>query len=229
MFWFWTSRNIFILQKCNWNLRPLLKGETLKKWLGDIFENGSGGVVQKSLNKGVLFQTILKTGTIFKLGLKMDPFFKIVWKSTPFFKLFWKTSPDPFSKMSWSHFFKVSPFHKGCKSLPHGLCISVETKPCPFLEFYCLQALGEQVASRSCFPINNSFVIGTCIPYERVKLWKNDCVTFLKMELGVFFKKVWKREYLFKLLWKNDPFLNWVWKNTPPGWGLGPGPGKPFF
>ena len=29
------------------DLRPLLKGETLKKWLGDSFENGSGGVSQK--------------------------------------------------------------------------------------------------------------------------------------------------------------------------------------
>ena len=39
-----------------WNLHPLLKGETLKKWLGDNFENGSGGVFQKSLKKGYFFK-----------------------------------------------------------------------------------------------------------------------------------------------------------------------------
>ena len=55
------------------NLRPLLKGGTLKKWLGDIFENRPGGRFQKSLKKGVLFQTILKKGSIFKLSLKKYP------------------------------------------------------------------------------------------------------------------------------------------------------------
>ena len=42
------------------DLRPLLKAETSKKGLGDNFENGSGGVFQKSL--------------------KMMYFFKLVWK-----------------------------------------------------------------------------------------------------------------------------------------------------
>ena len=55
------------------DLRPLLKSETLKKWLGDIFENGSGGVFQNSLKKGALFQTNLKKGCIFKLFLKKIP------------------------------------------------------------------------------------------------------------------------------------------------------------
>ena len=44
------------------NLRPLLKGETLKKWLGDNFEKGLRPVFQKSLKKGICFQTILKKG-----------------------------------------------------------------------------------------------------------------------------------------------------------------------
>ena len=48
-------------------LRPLLKGETLKKWFCDIFENRSRAHFQKSLKKGFLFQTILKKGSIFKL------------------------------------------------------------------------------------------------------------------------------------------------------------------
>ena len=61
-----------------------------------------------------------RVGYFFKLSLKMDPFFKIVWKSTPFLKLFWKTPPDRFSKMSRSHFFKASLFHKGCKSIVKG-------------------------------------------------------------------------------------------------------------
>ena len=48
------------LKESTSNLRPSLKDETLKNWLGDNFENGSGGVVQKSLKKGIRFQTILK-------------------------------------------------------------------------------------------------------------------------------------------------------------------------
>ena len=64
---------MFCISSYNWNLRPLLKGETLKNWPGDNFENGSGSVFQKSLKKGILFQTILKKGSIFKLFLKNYP------------------------------------------------------------------------------------------------------------------------------------------------------------
>ena len=107
---------------------------------------GLGVVFKIKIKKGVLLQTFLKTGStfnlslkkyprpgpgrsgpgpgtqapmgyFFKLSLKMDPVFKIVWKRTPFFKLFWKWALDRFSKLSWMHFFKVSPFDKGCKSL----------------------------------------------------------------------------------------------------------------
>ena len=85
------------------DLHPLWKVETLKKWLRDIFENGSGGVFQKSL------------------------------KREYFFKLFWKTPPDPFSKLSPNHFFKVSPFNKGRKLL--GLqgfwCKAIQRPPWP--------------------------------------------------------------------------------------------------
>ena len=54
-------------------MRPLLKGETLKKWLGDIFENGSGAVFQKSLKNGVLFQTILKERVRFQTEFEQIP------------------------------------------------------------------------------------------------------------------------------------------------------------
>ena len=53
--------------------RPLLKGETLKKWLGDKFENGSGGVFQKSLKKGILSQTILKKWVHFQTVFETIP------------------------------------------------------------------------------------------------------------------------------------------------------------
>ena len=43
------------------NLRPLLKGETLKTCLGDIFEQRPGGHFQNSSNNCVGFQTVLKT------------------------------------------------------------------------------------------------------------------------------------------------------------------------
>ena len=81
---------------CVDNLHPLLKGETLKKWLGDIFENRPGGHFQKSLKKGVTFQ---KKGSVFKLSLKKIPhwglgpgpwpgyFFKLSLKMDPFFKI----------------------------------------------------------------------------------------------------------------------------------------------
>ena len=90
----------------NSDLHPLSKGETLKKWLGDIFENRPGVHFQKSLKKGVLFQTILKKGSIFKLSLKKYPigawvpgpgpglpgpglgyFFELSLKTDPLFKL----------------------------------------------------------------------------------------------------------------------------------------------
>ena len=55
------------------DLRPLLKGETLKKWLGDILENESGGAFQNSLKKGnsfsnyfekrIHFQTVFEKNT----------------------------------------------------------------------------------------------------------------------------------------------------------------------
>ena len=38
-----------------------------------MFENGPGGLFQKSLKRGVRFQTILKKGSIFKLSLKKYP------------------------------------------------------------------------------------------------------------------------------------------------------------
>ena len=113
------------------NLHPLLKGETLKNWLCDIFENRPGTHFQKSLKKGVLFQTILKKGSIFKLSLKKYPrpgpgtqapmgyFFKLSLKKYPrpgpgtqvpmgyVFKLSLKM--DPFFKIVWKRipFFKL--------------------------------------------------------------------------------------------------------------------------
>ena len=48
----------------------LIKVWNFEKWLGDNFENGSGGVFQESLKDGVRFQTFLKKGSIFKLFLK---------------------------------------------------------------------------------------------------------------------------------------------------------------
>ena len=77
------------LVSCICNLRPLLKGETLKKWLGDIFENGSGCVFQKSLKKGVLFQTILKKRVHFHPGPRPRPggvFFQTQFENGPFFQ-----------------------------------------------------------------------------------------------------------------------------------------------
>ena len=55
------------------NLHPLWKGATLKKWIGDNFENGSGGVFQKSLKMGVLFQTILKNRVHFQTEFEKVP------------------------------------------------------------------------------------------------------------------------------------------------------------
>ncbi len=55
------------------NLCPLLKGQTLNKWLHDSFGNGSGVCFQTSSKKSFLFQTILKKGSIFKLSLKKYP------------------------------------------------------------------------------------------------------------------------------------------------------------
>ena len=114
----------------------------LKMGLGVFFKKSlkKGVLFQTILKKGPIFKLSLKkyptrlgpgswalapvhpgpgprVGYFFKNSLKMHHFLKIVWKTTPFFKLFRKTPPDPFSKMSRSHFFKVSPFHKGCKSI----------------------------------------------------------------------------------------------------------------
>ena len=47
------------------NLRPLLKGETLKNWLGEILEN--------HLKKDPGFKLFCKKGSIFKLSLKKYP------------------------------------------------------------------------------------------------------------------------------------------------------------
>ena len=80
---------------------------------------------------------------------------------------------------------------------------------------------------------SNCFLLGTCIPYGKVKLWKSDSVTFLKMGLGVFFKKVWTRGYCFKLFWKNGSIFKLSLKKYrtrlgPGSWALAPvhpGPG----
>ena len=54
------------------NLRPSLKGETLKNWLGDNFENGPVGVFQESLKKGVLFQNILQNRVHFQTAFEKN-------------------------------------------------------------------------------------------------------------------------------------------------------------
>ena len=48
------------------DLRPLLKGATLKTWLSDNFENRPGANFQNSLKKGVRFQTVLKQNIHFQ-------------------------------------------------------------------------------------------------------------------------------------------------------------------
>ena len=55
------------------NLRSLLKGETLKKWLGDNFENGSGGVFQKSLKKGSTFSNYFEKSVHFQTEFEKIP------------------------------------------------------------------------------------------------------------------------------------------------------------
>ena len=121
----------------------------MKTWLGDNFENGSGGVFQTSLKKGVCFSNYFEKRvhfqTVFekiphpgararvdrgqgpgprpqpggfKLSLKMDPVFQNSLKKYTLFQTFLKNMPRPiFKKLSRRHFFKVSPSHKGCKSL----------------------------------------------------------------------------------------------------------------
>ena len=54
------------------NLHPLLKSDSLKKWLGDIFENRPGAHFQNKINN-IIFQTIENKGSIFKLSLKTYP------------------------------------------------------------------------------------------------------------------------------------------------------------
>ena len=81
------------------NLRPLLKGETLKKWLGDIFKIG--------------------LGTFFKKVKKMVYFFKLFWKKGPCSNWVWKnTHPGaraqvdrgqgPGPTTGWGIIFKLS-------------------------------------------------------------------------------------------------------------------------
>ena len=86
---------------CGWNLRPLLKGETLKKWLGDIFENGSGAVFQTSLKKGGLVSNYFGKGSIFKLFLKKYP----TWGPGPGWT--GARAQDPGPNRVW-YFFKLS-------------------------------------------------------------------------------------------------------------------------
>ena len=55
------------------SLRPLLKGETLKKWLGDISEKRSRAQFQNSLEERSPFAHFFEKGSIFKLCLKKYP------------------------------------------------------------------------------------------------------------------------------------------------------------
>ena len=79
------------------NLHPPLKGETLKKWLRDNFENRSGDSFQKSLKNGILFQTILKKGSSFELSLKKYP------RPGP-----GRTGPRPGTQALMGYLFKLS-------------------------------------------------------------------------------------------------------------------------
>ena len=49
-----------ILHLIDIDVHPLLKGETLKKWFGDIFENRYGVQFQKKMKTRVMFQTIFE-------------------------------------------------------------------------------------------------------------------------------------------------------------------------
>ena len=91
-------------------MRPLLKGETLKTWLGDNFENGSGGCFSKKFeNDGTFskyFENMFHVQTDFEKiphpgararvdrgqgpGPRPQPggvFFKLSLKMDPFFKI----------------------------------------------------------------------------------------------------------------------------------------------
>ena len=125
MLWQWDQ-----MQPRPMDLHPLWKGETLKKWLRDIFEHGSGGVFQKSL-KRVLFLTNyfeqrVHLQTEFEkiphpvgawvLGPGPGPpgpwppggvFFQKQFETGPFFKIVWKSTPffsNFFEKHHQTHF-----------------------------------------------------------------------------------------------------------------------------
>ena len=173
------------------------------------------------------------------------------WKRILAFKDFWKWDPCWFSKMSPSHFFKVSPFSQGrrpigvweaellekhCRGVWERAAATHQqelptlpnrpwaTPPCHRpLDDYAKQNRCQNITFIISYRSRSVSLIKSC-NFETMSTWHS-----WKSAWNPF-SKIFEEEILFKLFWKKGPFSNCLWTNTAgqgPG-GLGPRPNEVF-